>query len=128
MDHLLRAGYKKVVVLVPNAYLTGGRGLGNSQNVFQHCVSMGLTGVIQLPVGVIGASHEAYSILEFEPGARSTKIDFRNIDFGKETDPARLYQKADRGFGLPMRRNELNLGSITSEGGMPQASRNIRSV
>jgi len=128
LDHLLNAGYKKVVVLVPNAYLTGGRGLGNSQNVFQHCVSMGLTGVIQLPAGVIGASHEAYSILEFEPGARSTKIDFRNIDFGKESDPARLYQKADRGFGLPMRRNELNLSSITSEGGMPQASRNIRSV
>lgn len=128
LDHLLKAGYKKVVVLVPNAYLTGGRGLGNSQNVFQHCVSMGLTGVIQLPAGVIGASHEAYSILEFEPGARSTKIDFRNIDFGKESDPARLYQKADRGFGLPMRRNELNLGSITSEGGMSQASRNIRSV
>lgn len=128
LDHLLKAGYKKVVVLVPNAYLTGGRGLGNSQNVFQHCVSMGLTGVIQLPVGVIGASHEAYSILEFEPGARSTRIDFRNIDFGKESDPARLYQKADRGFGLPMRRNELNLSSITSEGGMPQASRNIRSV
>jgi hypothetical protein len=89
---------------------------------------MGLTGVIQLPAGVIGASHEAYSILEFEPGARSTKIDFRNIDFGVENDPARLYQKADRGFGLPMRRNELNLSSITSEGGMPQASRNIRSV
>lgn len=128
LDHLLKAGYKKVVVLVPNVYLTGGRGLGNSQNVFQHCVSMGLTGVIQLPPGVIGASHEAYSILEFEPGARSTKIDFRNIDFGKESDPARLYQKADRGFGLPMRRNELNLGSIASEGGMPQASRNIRSV
>jgi hypothetical protein len=128
LDHLLKAGYKKLVVLAPNAYLTGGRGLGNSQNVFQHCVSMGLTGVIQLPAGVIGASHEAYSILEFEPGSRSTKIDFRNIDFGRESDPARLYQKADRGFGLPMRRNELNLGAITSEGGMPQASRTIRSV
>jgi hypothetical protein len=128
LDHLLKAGYKKVVVLVPNAYLTGGRGLGTSQNVFKHCVSMGLTGVIQLPAGAIGASHEAYSILEFEPGIRSTKIDFRNIDFGVESDSARLYQKADRGFGLPMRRNELNLGSITSEGGMPQASRTIRSV
>lgn len=128
LDHLLKAGYKKVVVLVPNAYLTGGRGLAASQNVFQHCVAMGLTGVIQLPAGVIGASHEAYSILEFEPGIKSTKIDFRNIDFGVESDPARLYQKADRGFGLPMRRNELNLSSITSEGGMPQASRNIRSV
>ena len=128
LNYLLKAGYEKVVVLVPNAYLTGGRGLANSQNIFKHCVSMGLTGVIQLPVGAIGASHEAYSILEFEPGARSTKIDFRNIDFGVEDDPARLYQKADRGFGLPMRRNELNLGSITSEGGMPQASRNIRSV
>ena len=117
-----------MVVLVPNAYLTGGRGLATSQNIFQHCVAMGLTGVIQLPAGVIGASHEAYSILEFEPGIKSTKIDFRNIDFGVESDPARLYQKADRGFGLPMRRNELNLGSISSDGGMPQASRNIRSV
>jgi hypothetical protein len=128
LDHLLKAGYKKVVVLVPNAYLTGGRGLANSQNIFKYCVSMGLTGVIQLPVGTIGASHEAYSILEFDPGNKSTKIDFRNIDFGVESDPARLYQKADRGFGLPMRRNELNLGSITSEGGMPQASRAVRSV
>ena len=128
LDHLLKAGYEKVVVLVPNAYLTGGRGLANSQNIFKYCVSMGLTSVIQLPSGVIGASHEAYSILEFEPGKRSTKIDFRNIDFGVESDPARLYQKADRGFGLPMRRNELNLGSITSDGGMPQASRSIRSV
>lgn len=128
LDHLLKAGYKKVVVLVPNAYLTGGRGFGNSQNVFQHCVSMGLTGVIQLPMGVIGASHEAYSILEFEPGGKSTKIDFRNIDFGVEDDPARLYQKAERGFGLPLRRNALNLGSITSDGGMPQASRKIRAV
>jgi hypothetical protein len=128
LDHLLKAGYEKVVVLVPNAYLTGGRGLANSQNIFKYCVSMGLTGVIQLPAGAIGASHEAYSILEFEPGNRSTKIDFRNIDFGVEIDPARLYQKADRGFGLPMRRNELNLGSITLEGGMPQASRTVRSV
>ena len=128
LDHLLRAGYKKVVVLVPNTYLSGGRGIANSQNIFQHCVSMGLTGVIQLPIGVIGAVHEAYSILEFEPGKRSVKIDFRDIDFGVENDPARLYQRAERGFGLPMRRNELNLSAITLEGGMPQASRNIRSV
>ena len=128
LDHLLKAGYKKVVVLVPNAYLNGGRGIANSQNIFQHCVSMGLTGVIQLPMGVIGAVHEAYSILEFEPGARSIKIDFRDINFGVENDPARLYQRAERGFGLPMRRNELNLSAITLDGGMPQASRNIRSV
>ena len=128
LDHLLKAGYKKVVVLVPNAYLSGGRGIANSQNIFQHCVSMGLTGVIQLPMGVIGAVHEAYSILEFEPRKRSVKIDFRDIDFGVESDPARLYQRAERGFGLPMRRNELNLSAITLEGGMPQASRNVRSV
>ena len=128
LNHLLNAGYKKVVVLVPNAYLTGGRGLGNSQNVFQHCVSMGLKGVIQLPAGVIGASHEAYSILEFEPGNRSVEIVFRDIDFGVESDPARLYQRAERGFGLPMRRTELNLGAITLEGGMPQASRKTRTI
>ena len=128
LDHLLKAGYKKVVVLVPNAYLTGGRGLASSQNIFQHCVSMGLTGVIQLPAGVIGASHEAYSILEFEPGSRSVEIVFRDIDFGVESDPARLYQRAERGFGLPMRRTELNLGAITLEGGMPQASRKPRAI
>lgn len=128
LDHLLKAGYKKVVVLVPNAYLTGGRGPSSSQNIFQHCVSMGLKSVIQLPAGAIGASHEAYSILEFEPGIRADEIIFRDIDFGVESDPARLYQRAERGFGLPMRRMELNLNAITRNGDMPQASRKDRTI
>ena len=128
LDHLLNAGYKKIIVLVQNTYLTGGRGIASSQKIFKYCISKGLTGVIQLPMGVIGASHEAYSILEFEPGNQQGKVDFRIMNHGDEKDPSRLCQKAKRGFGLPLRKVELNLHNITRDGQMPQASRKIVSV
>ena len=60
LNHLLGLGHKKIIVLVSNAYLNGGRGLINSQDIFKYCISRGLKKVIQLPMGSIGATHEAY--------------------------------------------------------------------
>ena len=128
LDFLLQAGYKKVVVLVPNAYLTGGRGEATSLRVFKHCLSRGLTTVIQLPMGVIGAAHEAFSILVFEPNQHVEVIDFREINPGGETGPNKVYRIAERGFGMPWRKVELNINAFVEDGGTPQQLRNQKKI
>jgi hypothetical protein len=128
LDFLLQAGYKKVVVLVPNAYLTGGRGEATSLRVFKHCLSRGLTTVIQLPMGVIGATHEAFSILVFEPNQHVELIDFREINPGSETGPNKVYRIAERGFGMPWRKVKLNINAFVEDGGTPQQLRNQKKI
>ena len=128
LDFLLRAGYKKVVVLVPNAYLTGGRGEATSLSVFKHCLARGLTTVIQLPMGVIGAAHEAFSVLIFEPNKTVEDIDFREINPGAETGINKVYRIAERGFGMPWRKVELNIKAFVDDGGTPQQLRNRKKV
>ncbi len=128
LNHLFTKGYKKIIALVSNSYLNGGRGAINSQEIFEYCLKNGLKTVVQLPVGSIGASHEAYSILIFEPGTLAESIDFRVMDHGDENDPVRLFQTAERGFGKPFRQNALNLKSISEDGDMPQVRRNMVKV
>jgi len=128
LDFLLQAGYKKVVALVPNAYLTGGRGGATSLRVFKHCLSRGLTTVIQLPMGVIGAAHEAFSVLMFEPYKHVEVIDFREINPGGETGPNKVYRIAERGFGMPWRKVELNINAFVEDGGTPQQLRNQKKI
>jgi hypothetical protein len=128
LDFLLRAGYEKVVVLVPNAYLTGGRGEATSLSVFKHCLARGLTTVIQLPMGVVGASHEAFSVLIFEPNKTIDVIDFREINPGAEVGVNKVYRIAERGFGMPWRKVELNIKAFVEDGGTPQQLRNRKKI
>jgi len=128
LNHLLGLRYKKIIVLVPNAYLNGGRGLINSQEIFKYCISRGLKTVIQLPMGSIGATHEAYSLLTFEPQIVTKSIEFKVMDFGPEKDPTRLYQPAERGFGKPLRQVELNLKAISQSGEISKARSSSVSV
>lgn len=125
LNHMLAMGYNKVIVLVSNAYLNGGRGFVNSQEIFKYCISRGLKTVIQLPMGSIGATHEAYSILIFEPQKITESIEFKVMDFGPEKDPARLYQPAERGFGKPLRQAALNLKAISLSGEIPKARSSV---
>ena len=128
LNHLFDRGYKKVIALVSNNYLNGGRGLINSETVFKYCVQKGLKVVIQLPMGSIGAAHEAYSILIFEPEIKTVEIDFRAMNFGPPDDPSKLFQPAERGFGKPMRKVALILKNITDNGLMAQVDRSILSL
>ena len=128
LNHLFDRGYKKVIALVSNNYLNGGRGLINSETVFKYCVQKGLKVVIQLPMGSIGAAHEAYSILIFEPEIKTVEIDFRAMNFGPPDDSSKLYQPAERGFGKPMRKVALLLKNITHNGLMAQVDRSILSL
>lgn len=128
LNHLFDRGYKKVIALVSNNYLNGGRGLINSETIFKYCVQKGLKVVIQLPMGTIGAVHEAYSILIFEPEIKTVEIDFRAMNFGPPSDPSKLFQPAERGFGKPMRKVALLLNNITDNGLMPQVERSILSL
>jgi len=59
LNHLLNYGYENIIVLVSNAYLNGGRGIINSEEIFKYCISKGLKKVIQLPMGAVGATHES---------------------------------------------------------------------
>lgn len=128
LNHLFDRGYKKVIALVSNNYLNGGRGLINSETIFKYCVQKGLKIVIQLPMGSIGAAHEAYSILIFEPEIKTVEIDFRVMNFGPPDEPSKLFQPAERGFGKPMRKVALILNNITNNGLMPQVERSILSL
>jgi hypothetical protein len=96
--------------------------------VFKHCLSRGLTTVIQLPMGVIGATHEAFSILVFEPNQQVELIDFREINPGGETGPNKVYRIAERGFGMPWRKVELNINVFVEDGGTPQQLRNQKKI
>jgi hypothetical protein len=128
LNHLLNYGYENIIVLVSNAYLNGGRGIINSEKIFKYCISKGLKKVIQLPMGAVGATHEAYSLLVFEPGAVTESIEFKVMDFGVEKDSGRLFQPAERGFGKPLRQVELNLKSISQDGEMKNIRESLVSV
>ena len=127
LDFLLQATYPRVVALVQNGYLTGGKYL-EPEEVISHCLSRGLRSVIQLPNGSIGAMHEAYSLLIFEPGRTQNSVDFRQIDPGSETGKNAAYGVAERGFGHPWRKVALNLAAFTVEGDTPQQRRHPESM
>lgn len=99
LNSCLSAGYKKVVVLVSNHYLTAGRGMADQ--ILMFCIKHGLKKVIQLPMGVLGFKSQQHSILVFEPGTNNTSIDF--IDLSAVTNT----KEANKGFGEPRRARAL---------------------
>lgn len=99
INSCLTAGYKKVVVLVSNHYLTAGRGMADQ--ILMFCIKHGLIKVIQLPMGVLGFKSQQHSILVFEPGPNNRSIEF--IDLSAEMNT----KEANKGFGEPRRAKAL---------------------
>lgn len=97
LNFLLSSNYSRVIALVPNIYLTGGA-FFKATEVLKHLIQNGLHKVIQLPLGVIGAKHESYSILVFDSTAQTTGIQFQVV---RETEATSI---AARGFGQVNRR------------------------
>jgi hypothetical protein len=115
LDPLLQSGYSRIVVLVQNGYLTGGKYFSSDQ-ILSHCISRGLRSVIQLPNGTIGAMHEAYSILVFEPNAKFDVIEFREIESIQSVKAGPATRVAERGFGHPWRKVGIDLDYFTPTG------------
>ena len=115
LSFLLSSGYAKVVALVKNSFLTGGKYF-TSDAVLKHCLSKGLSGVIQLPAGTIGAMHEAYSLLIFERRESNEFVVFREIDGALDSSKSSSCYISERGFGHPWRKFTLNLSRFSSTG------------
>lgn len=92
---------------MPNIYLTGGA-FFKATEVLEHLVQNGLHKVIQLPLGVIGAKHESYSILVFDSTAQTTGIQFHVVREGE------AISIATRGFGQTNRRYALKGSFLAS--------------
>lgn len=103
LNHCLKAGYSKIVVLVSNHYLTAGQGV--ARNILDHCIKNGLTHVIQLPMGVLGFRSQQHSILIFEKQSLKTEIKF--VDYSDTQN----IKASEKGFGLPRRAFSLNVAS-----------------
>ena len=99
LNSCLTAGYKKVVVLVSNHYLTAGRGL--AEQILNFCVKHGLKKVVQLPMGILGFKSQQHSVLVFEQGGNTESVEF--IDLSSEENT----RAAPKGFGLPRRAKVL---------------------
>jgi hypothetical protein len=99
LNNCLTAGYKKVVVLVSNHYLTAGRGM--AEQILSYCLKHGLRKVIQLPMGVLGFKSQQHSILVFEQGVNNESVEF--IDLSSEENT----RTAPKGFGEPRRAKVL---------------------
>jgi hypothetical protein len=99
LNSCLTAGYKKVVVLVSNHYLTAGRGL--AEQILNFCLKHGLKKVVQLPMGVLGFKSQQHSVLVFEQGSNTESVEF--IDLSSEENT----RAAPKGFGLPRRAKVL---------------------
>lgn len=99
LNNCLTAGYKKVVVLVSNHYLTAGRGM--AEQILSYCLNHGLRKVIQLPMGVLGFKSQQHSILVFEQGVNNESVEF--IDLSSEENT----RTAPKGFGEPRRAKVL---------------------
>ena len=95
LNHCLTAGYKKVIVLVSNHYLTAGQGV--ARKILNHCLKNGLTHVVQLPSGVLGFRSHQHSVLIFEKNVKVEKIKFVNYADQENSETS------DRGFGMPRR-------------------------
>lgn len=94
-NRCLTAGYKKVVALVANHYLTAGQGVAG--RILQHCLKHGLTHVIQLPMGTLGFRSQQHSVLVFENLPKVQEVHF--IDYSNEAN----IRSAEKGFGYPRR-------------------------
>ena len=67
-------------------------------------------------------------MLIFEPNKTVEDIDFREINPGAETGINKVYRIAERGFGMPWRKVELNIKAFVDDGGTPQQLRNRKKV
>ncbi len=95
LNQCLTAGYKKVIVLVSNHYLTAGQGV--ARKILNHCLKHGLTHVVQLPSGVLGFRSHQHSVLIFEKNVKVEQINF--VNFADQENS----ETSDRGFGMPRR-------------------------
>jgi hypothetical protein len=115
LNFIFNSDYKKIIILVSNTFLTGGRGHASVENLSKYFRKNGLTCVFELPAGCVGAMHERHSILVFEPKSKNIDIKFRSLDLDVE-NPEPVYRTAMRGFGHPLRKVELNLNAFTDSG------------
>ena len=99
LNNCLTAGYKKVVVLVSNHYLTAGRGMADQ--ILSFCLQHGLKKVIQLPMGVLGFKSQQHSVLVFEKEKNTASVEF--VDLSAESNT----RAATKGFGEPRRARVL---------------------
>ena len=99
LNHCLNAGYKKIVVLVSNHYLTAGRGL--AQQILDFCLKNGLRKVIQLPMGVLGFKSQQHSLLVFQRDQANEMVEFEDLSSDENI------KIAPRGFGEPRRARTL---------------------
>ena len=99
LNSCLTAGYKKVVVLVSNHYLTAGRGL--AEQILNFCLKHGLKKVVQLPMGILGFKSQQHSVFVFEQGSNTESVEF--IDLSSEENT----RAAPKGFGVPRRAKVL---------------------
>jgi hypothetical protein len=99
LNHCLTAGYKKVIVLVSNHYLTAGQGV--ARKILNHCLKHGLTHVVQLPSGVLGFRSHQHSVLIFEKNVKVDQLNF--VNFGDQAN----IESSQKGFGMPRRSASL---------------------
>lgn len=99
LNHCLQAGYRRVVVLVSNHFMTAGR--GRARKILEHCLHHGLRQVIQLPMGVVGLRSQAHSILVFDRGPNTEELEF--IDLSAERNTL----SPPKGLGWPRRARQL---------------------
>jgi hypothetical protein len=78
-NHVLTAGYSKVLVLVSNSMLSGGIREFNYNTVFKYCIDKGLSLVEELK-DVVSRRAEKCSILVFEPNSSAKDLTFGCLD------------------------------------------------
>jgi hypothetical protein len=98
-NHILSAGYRHVVAVVSNHFLTAGR--GRAERILRHCLQHGLRKIVQLPMGVLGVRTQAHSILVFGNGPNNEEIELLNLM------EAGITVEAPRGFGYARRARKL---------------------
>jgi hypothetical protein len=78
-NHVLTAGYSKILVLVSNSMLSGGMREFNYNTVFKYCIDKGLRLVEELK-DVVSRRAEKCSILVFEPNSTANDVTFGCLD------------------------------------------------
>lgn len=115
LNYLLTSGYSRIIVLIPNSYLTVGRvsetRTVRADGVLRHLLNNGLIKVIQLPAGVLGNRNQSHSIIVFQKdSSKLSNVEFVDI-------PSDLNSRAaPKGFGLARRAYCLILNDICDDG------------
>ena len=115
LNDLLTSGYSRIIVLVPNSYLTAGRisetRTVRADGVLKYLLTNGLRKVIQLPMGVLGNRNQSHSILVFQKDVSgSSSVEFVEIPLDPNS------RSASKGFGLARRAYQLIVDNICDDG------------